>query len=60
MEQVCDRLSVPFELSRLPHLRMGSRRPAVAIRDYYDGKTRQFVEDTYAWELERFGYEMPA
>jgi hypothetical protein len=59
VKHVCDRLSIPFEPSRIPEFKKGIRRPGIALQDYYDGDTAQIAREKYAWELERFGYELP-
>ena len=59
MKHVCERLSVPFELSRVPQFKKTIRSHRIPIRDYYDHATRLIVQEMYAWELERFAYELP-
>lgn len=59
IKHVCDRLSIPFEPSRIPEFKKGIRHHRIQIQDYYDHATKQIVEKIYAWELERFGYNLP-
>ncbi len=59
IKHVCQHLSIPFELTRLPEFKRGYRHYRLRIQDYYDNQTRQIVEEKYAWELERFGYGLP-
>ena len=57
LRQVCDHLSIPFDLSRLPKFKMGHRK-AIPLEDYYDDKTLKIVQEKYAWELHRFNYSL--
>ena len=57
--RVCDRLGIPFDPERIPTYKMGIRHQRIAIRDYYNDETEALVRRLYAWEFERFGYEMP-
>jgi hypothetical protein len=59
IKHVCDRLSVSFEPSRVPEFKKGIRPHRLAIRDYYDCETEEIVQELYAWEFRRFGYNMP-
>ncbi|MDH3315171.1 MAG: sulfotransferase family protein [Betaproteobacteria bacterium] len=59
MKHVCDRLSIPFEPSRIPEFKKGIRHDRIQVRDYYDHETVQIVQKIYSWELERFGYDLP-
>ena len=56
IKHVCERLSIPFEPSRLPEFKKGIRSHRIPIQDYYDHETEQIVRKIYAWELKRFGY----
>ncbi len=56
IKHVCERLSIPFEPSRLPEFKKGIRSHIIPIQDYYDHETEQIVRKIYAWELKRFGY----
>ncbi len=59
IKNVCDRLSIPFEPSRIPEFKKGIRSHKIPILDYYDDDTEQIVRKIYAWELKRFGYDLP-
>ena len=59
IKHVCDHLSIPFEPARIPEFKKGKRHHRIQIRDYYDHETAQIVQKIYAWELERFGYDLP-
>ena len=59
IRHVCDRLSVPFEPSRIPGFKRGMRAHSRCVRDYYDRDTEEIVRRLYAWELKRFGYDLP-
>jgi hypothetical protein len=43
----------------IPTFKSGMRDKSIPIRDFYDSKTEKLVRESYAWEFERFGYEMP-
>jgi hypothetical protein len=51
--KVCERLQLGEQ--QLPHVNKGggSRKP---YQEYYDDRTRKLVEDTFAADIERFGY----
>jgi hypothetical protein len=56
---VCEHLSIPFEPSRLPEFKKGTRDSKIPVWKYYDRRTESIVRRTYAWEIERFGYDCP-
>lgn len=58
VKHVCDRLSIPYNPSRIPEFKKGIRNGRLNIRDYYDSETKRVVQEKYAWELERFGYDL--
>ena len=60
MKHVCDRLSIPFEPSAIPEFKKGIRHNKLQIQDYYDHETEKIARKLYAWELERFGYDLPS
>ena len=49
--KVCDHLSIPVSLS---HRNRSKHAP---YRDYYSPRTRQMVQDAFAEDIARFGYE---
>lgn len=51
--EVCKRLDIPWEPSRLGHFRQG---PSTNYRGYYDSKTRCLVANATRDFRERFGY----
>ena len=59
IKHVCDRLSIPFEPLRIPQFKKGIRRHKIPIQEYYDHESTQIVQNIYAWELGRFGYDLP-
>lgn len=58
--RVCERIGVPFEPQRIPKYKMGIRHHRIPLCDYYDDETTAIVRRLYAWELERFGYDLPS
>lgn len=44
---------------RVPNFKSGIRSSKFAIRDFFDSKTEKLVREKYAWEFERFGYDLP-
>ena len=59
MKHVCDRLSIPFEPSRISEFKKGVRHHGKQIRDYYDHETEVIVRRLYPRKLERFAYDLP-
>jgi hypothetical protein len=59
VKHVCDRISVPFEASRIPEFKQGTRPEGMRTADFYDRETEQIVRELYGWELERFGDSLP-
>lgn len=59
MKHVSVRLAIPFEPSRIPEFKKGKRHHRSQTRDYYDHETEKIVRKLYAWEFERFGYDLP-
>lgn len=59
MKHVCDQLSIPFEPSLVPQFKKGLRKHSIPIQDYYDTETYRIVREKYAWEVEKFGYDLP-
>ena len=59
IRHVCDHLAIPFEPKRIPTFKKGIRPDETPVRDFYDAETERRVRQTYAWELEKFGYDLP-
>lgn len=59
VRNVCERLSIPFDASRIPEFKKGVRHHRIDIRDYYDRETERIVRERYGWEIDRFGYDLP-
>ena len=57
---VCRRVDVPFQPDRIPTYKTGIRHHRIPLRDYYDEETAAIIGRVYAWEIERFGYELPS
>ena len=60
VNHVCDQLSIPFEPDLIPTFKKGIRPDGSHIRGFYDDETEGIVRKIYAWELEKFGYDLPA
>ena len=60
LEALCARLDIPFDPDRLGHHKSEHRDRRFDVRDFYDAETEQRVRQTFAAELERFGYDLPA
>ncbi len=58
IKHVCEHLSIPFEPARIPEFHKGIRDCTIPIREYYNHETEQIVRKKYAWELNRFGYDL--
>ncbi|MEL6619278.1 MAG: hypothetical protein AAFP16_10410 [Pseudomonadota bacterium] len=61
LRALADDLKLPdFNLSDLPHWRNRPKRNARLgdPRDYYDANTLAFLNDRYAWEIDRFGWRL--
>ncbi|NOX80565.1 MAG: hypothetical protein GXP57_05670, partial [Deltaproteobacteria bacterium] len=59
IKYVCDQLSLPFDLQRLPRLKTNSRDKRVSINDFYDEETEEIVRQLYEFEIRTFGYSLP-
>ena len=59
IKHVCDKLSIPFEAQRIPEFKKGVRHHRIPMREYYDKKSQELVQELYAWEISRFGYVFP-
>lgn len=59
VKHVCDKLSVPFNSSRIPQFKRGLRHHAIPISEYYDKETAMAVKQLFAWEFEHLGYSLP-
>jgi hypothetical protein len=60
IKEICDRLSIPFDATRIPEFKKGHRNNAIPVKDYYDQETENIVRNLYDWEIKRFGYDLPA
>lgn len=60
IRHVCEQLSIPFKPERILEFKKGIRPDETSVRDFYDEETERRVRQIYAWELERFGYNLPA
>ena len=57
MKQVCNELNIGFTSTRLKHLKKQERKRS--IKEYYSDDSIKLVEDTHAYELQKFGYSTP-
>ncbi len=57
---VCERLDLPFDPERLPRLKAQFRERSIPLEEFYDRETSDRAAEIYAFELERFGYRLPA
>lgn len=58
-EEVCRKLSIPFDPERFPQFKKGHRNNSIPVKEYYDRETEEIVRDLFDWEIRRFGYRMP-
>jgi len=59
IQEVCNRLDIPFEPEKIMQLKSGTRPEEYCLDDYYDAKTIAIVSQQYDLELKHFGYELP-
>ncbi|MGK0364729.1 MAG: hypothetical protein ACI85O_001787 [Saprospiraceae bacterium] len=57
--EVCRKIGVEFDPSRIPVFKSGIRENTFSMDDLYDVKTKEYVEKNYLAELERFNYSYP-
>jgi len=56
--ELCRKLDVDFDLSRLPEFKKGFRDPDLPLTEYYDGASEDIVRQLYRWEIDHFGYAL--
>lgn len=56
LEKICGDLRLPWQPERLQQFKAGARPPEATVRAMYSDKARAVVSQTYAFELETFGY----
>jgi hypothetical protein len=59
LKAVCEQLSIDYEPEKLPHFKTGIRKSGTPIRDFYDEATEARVREQFAWEIEKFNYQIP-
>lgn len=59
IRQVCDHLSIPYNLDDLPQFKTGIRKGRRLVHEYYDDETEQLLRDRFEWEFRTFEYDMP-
>jgi len=59
VKHVCDKLNIPFESQRIPEFKNGVRHHRIPILEYFDTQSQELVQELYAWEMSRFGYDLP-
>lgn len=55
---MCTKLDLVQPGRKIPRLKSGIRSSRFEIRDFYDSRTEEIVRQAYAWEFDRFGYEL--
>ncbi len=60
MERICDRLSIPWNPGFLPNLKSGIRPKGAKVECMYTKKSRDFIEQAFAFELDFFKYSFPS
>lgn len=58
IQKVCDRIGVEPVCGKLSKLKSGIRSAAYETSDFYDQECVRIVEDRYAFEIDRFGYQL--
>lgn len=59
LARILAHLNMPaFEEDRMPHFRASKNRKKARLpyQEYYDDETEAFIRETFAWEIEKFGY----
>ena len=56
LERICGDLGLPWRPSQLQQFKAGARPPEATVRAMYSDAARAVVAQTYAFELETFGY----
>lgn len=59
VEAVCTRVGAHFDLGRLQAFKSQFRNRGIEVCDFYDRATEVLVREQYAWEIDRFGYDLP-
>lgn len=59
LEEVCDRLGVPYRPQSLMRLKGGVKPTDIDTNDYYDSKLTSRIADLYGLEISMFGYSLP-
>lgn len=59
VKHVCDQLCLPFDLQKLPRLKVTSRDNGFGLNEFYDKETEEMVYQLYEFEIRRFGYSLP-
>ena len=60
VKTVCKTLGIPFTPEQMPSYKAGIKNTQHPTEDYYDQETKEIVQNLFAWEINRFGYEMPS
>lgn len=60
IKYVCEKLSIPFEGQEIPEFKKDKRHQGIPIRKFFDKPSQELVQELYAWEIARFGYDVPA
>lgn len=60
LEQVCDRLRIPWDPERLGKYKSEYRARPEHFSEYYDSHTVELIRSAYPWELAHFPYRCEA
>lgn len=56
--EVCERVAIPFEESRIRNLKGQFRKKTQSVSDFYDARSTDIIRENFSFELETFGYRL--
>ena len=59
LNHICQRLDIPYEINKLPRLKISARDRNFDIASYYDQSSIDVVTKLFEFELDYFGYLAP-